>query len=343
MMSGRGLHALFFLLPLGLFGQSKPVAMLDSVIAIARSTSMYAETVNWDSLQVQLYQKAEKAKKAEDLKPAFETLLNALRDHHGRILRMSDYSNLAYFTDYRNRRYRDPRPKNSDVWAMLNDTASHFSYLLLDGHIGYLKIVSVGPGEDVVAVAKNIRMALLELYGRGANSWIIDLRYNGGGNMHPMMAGIAPLVGEGKVGSVVTLDQKRLFDWEIKNNNFIYAGYQAIDLQLAPAFKSPPAVAVLTSRYTVSSGELVATALKGRPATRFFGEATGGFTTNNGWVFVGGELIVNISTGIYCDRSGNVYPHNLPVDQEVVFQPGVSVSEDAGVRAAMDWLKGAEK
>ena len=55
---------------------------------------------------------------------------------------------------------------------------------------------------------------------------------------------------------------------------------------------------MLLSRYTVSSGEILATVLKGRPDTRFFGEASGGYTTNNCWEVIEDKLIMAISTGI---------------------------------------------
>jgi carboxyl-terminal processing protease len=77
---------------------------------------------------------------------------------------------------------------------------------------------------------------------------IIDIRYNAGGNMNPMMAGIAPLVGNGIVGSIVNLKNEKLFYWEISAFNFIYAGYQAETLPNNIKFKKVPMIAVLTSR-----------------------------------------------------------------------------------------------
>ena len=102
------------------------------------------------------------------------------------------------------------------------------------------------------------------------DKWIIDLRYNGGGNMHPMVAGIAPLIGDGKVGSLINLKGEKLFDWEIKSSNFIYDGYQAVTLPNEPLFETQPKVAVLTSKWTVSSGEIVATCFKGQTKHKIF-------------------------------------------------------------------------
>jgi carboxyl-terminal processing protease len=300
---------------------------------------MYTSTVDWDLLQKQIHQHVENAKTIVDLQPAFETLLNALRDHHGKILNATNYVPIAYFTDSKNHRHPETRTKELEVWKIVNDTSLHFAYKLLDGHIGYLKIVGIGPNADIEAESKKIRAAVIELHEKKAERWIVDLRYNGGGNIHPMIEGIATLIGDGKVGSITNLNNEKLFDWEIKNGNFIYHGFQAVDLINQPTFSVLPRIAVLTSRWTVSSGELTAVALKGRPNTKFFGESTGGFTTNTNWEIINNQVIVCISSGIYADRNGVIYEHNIPVDIEIPFEVETNPEKDKCVLTAKKWLE----
>jgi carboxyl-terminal processing protease len=320
-------------------GQSNIKALLDSLINKAKETSLYTSTVNWDTLQRQVYAKAESPKTIEDLKPAFEALLNGLRDHHGKILNAKTYVPLARFTDYKNQRFKEKRIRTDEHWAIVNDTALKFEFKILKNKIGYLKIVGIAPNVDLEKESKIIRAAVNNIAKQKVDKWIIDLRYNGGGNMHPMMAGIGPLVGDGVVGSLVNLEKKKLYDWEINESNFIYEGYQAVTLPNNLKFKKLPKIAVLTSRWTVSSGEIVATTLKGRPNTRFFGEATGGFTTNNGWHIFSNEIIINISTGIFCDRNGVAYENNIPVDVEILFEPTKDTEKDKCIIAAKNWLQ----
>ncbi len=321
-------------------GQTNVKAILDSVLLKTKETSMYISTVNWDSLQKQVSLKAENAKTIDDLKPAFETLLNGLRDHHGKIINAKTYAYIAWFTDNKNRRHSDSRKFDNKIWKIVNDTASKFEYKLLKGKIGYLKIVGIGPGVDIEKESLKIRESIITLSKQKVDKWIIDLRYNGGGNMNPMMAGIAPLIGNGKVGGVVDLKNEKLFDWEIKASNFIYGGYQAVTLPDNPKFKKEPKVAVLTSRWTVSSGEIVAVSFKGRPNTKFFGETTGGYTTSDGWEVINGEVILVISTGTYCDRNGKVYEVNIPVDTEIPFEVCKDKEKDNSIIAAKKWLTG---
>lgn len=329
---------LLLLFNLNGFAQTNIKAILDSVLLKARATSLYITTVNWDSLQKQVYLKAENAKTIQDLKPAFTTLLNGLRDHHGKIISAKDYSYIAWFTDNKNKRHIDNRKFDNETWKLINDTALKFEYRLLKGKIGYLKIVGIGPNVDIEKESRKIRESIVSLHKQQAEKWIIDLRYNAGGNINPMMAGIAPLVGNGIVGSTVNISNEKLFDWEIKKSNFIYGGFQAVTLPENPKFSKAPKIAVLTSRWTVSSGEIVATALKGRPNTKFFGETTGGYTTNDGWEVINDEVILVISTGIYCDRNGKVYEVNIPVDTEIPFEIINDKEKDSCIIAAKKWL-----
>ncbi len=314
--------------------------MLDTVFAKAKATSLYTAQINWDSLHTAVFLKAENANTIADLKPAFTTLINGLGDKHGKIVDANNYATLAYFTDYAHLNHPDKRARETAFWEAVNDTALHFEYQLLNNNVGYLKIVGIAPNVDIESEAIKIRKAVLELYYSKATTWIIDLRYNGGGNMHPMVSGIAPLIGDGIVGSLTDLSGEKIFDWEIQSSNFIYDRAQIVTLPNTPTFKQQPKVAVLTSRWTVSSSEIVATCFKGRPNTRFFGEATGSFTTNNNWEIIDNQVILNISTGIFCDRNGVIYPYNIPVDVEIPFEIVDETEKDAGVIAAKNWLLG---
>ncbi len=217
------------------------------------------------------------------------------------------------------------------------DILQHFECKLLKGNIGYIKLVGIAPNVDIQAESEKIRNEIIKLNKNKIHGWIIDLRYNGGGNMHPMVTGIAPLIGDGKVGCLKNLKGENIFDWEIKYSNFVYQNNQILTLPNKPKFKKPQKIAVLMSKYTVSSGELVATCLKGRPNTKFFGEASGSLTTNNNWEYINNEVILNISTGVFCDRNEVCYEYNIPVDVEIPFEIVKETEEDRSVVEAKRW------
>lgn len=321
------------------YSQTDVTQIVDSVVARARATSMFSNSVNWDSLKVIVYQKAEGARSIQDLKPSLEALLNGLRDQHGRFIDASNYSTLASFTQFKSLRFKDSRPKDIETWKVVNDTSLRFEFKILKPNIGYLKIVGIAPNVDIEIEAKKIRNALLKLSTKKVSKWIVDLRYNGGGNFYPMVSGIAPLIGEGVVGKLVSSNLDTLFTWSIKNGNFTYDIPDLVVLPNKPTFQVPPKVAVLTSRWTASSGELVATCFKGRINTKFFGEATAGYASNTGWEIIDNQIIMVISTGFFCDRKGVVCDTNIPVDVEVPFAVEKDVTKDSCIKKAIGWLQ----
>ncbi len=299
---------------------------------------MYSSTIQWDTLQKQVRAKAAGAKKLSDLKPALVALINGLRDHHGRVLDAKSFATLGFFTAENETRKTDTRERDLKTWKRVNDTSARFQYQLLDSNIAYLRVVGIGPRTNGPAEAKSIRRAIELMAKKKILHWIVDLRYNGGGNMNPMMEGLAPLVGDGLVGKLVDAESKTQFEWNIKKGSFYYGGFDGTRLPSKVRFATTPKVAVLTSRWTVSSGELVATTFKGRQNTRFFGEETGGYTTNTNWEIINNELILAISTGYFADRNGKVYNSTIPVDESIPFEIIEDIQQDGCVTQAKKWL-----
>ena len=97
-------------------------------------------------------------------------------------------------------------------------------------------------------------------------------------------------------------------------------------------------VAVLLSRYTASSGELVAVAFKHRPFTRFIGEATAGFVTGNGYTPIHDEIIMMISETYFVDRMNIAYQKKVDVDEEMEFDHSVNDLNDPQIKRALEWI-----
>lgn len=313
------------------------IQILDTVISKSKEISYYSKPVNWDSLSSKIYVAAKDAKEIDDLIPAFEMLLNGLRDHHGQIRRTSDYSIIANFTDHKNSRNLDKREYDSEIWKVVNNVESRYEYALLPNKIGYLRIVGVGPNLDGQKEAERIRKSLTELCNKKVNKWIVDLRYNGGGNINVMLAGIAPLLDTKTVVTIQDEHKSIIATAEIRKGNFWYRGSNVFPIIEKTKIQNPK-VAVLISRWTTSSGEFVAVAFKGQKNTKFFGEETDGKTTENSWEIINNEIALVISTGVYCDRNGNVYTDNVKPDKEIIFEVEENKEKDQGIIKAIKWL-----
>jgi len=172
-------------------------------------------------------------------------------------------------------------------------------------------VVGIGGG-DVKSQAEFIRNGLIELKAKGVDKWIVDLRFNGGGNVEPMISGLAPLIGEGFIGGAIDRENQ-IREFTIEKGQFYNWGRLTCEMNNSPSISSDEKVAVLLSRYTISSGELTAVAFKGRNNTVFIGEETAGYTTGNGYDQISEELVLVISQNVYIDRNKNKYENKVGV------------------------------
>jgi carboxyl-terminal processing protease len=156
--------------------------------------------------------------------------------------------------------------------------------------------------------------------------WIVDLRGDTGGAVFPMLTVLAPLLGDGPVGSFVTPDGVRTV-WEIHDGQIWLEG-QSMSARPNPVTLPRRPIAVLTSGNTASSGEASLVALRG--ISRSFGEPTAGFATGNTIVDLGGGFTLLLTVARDADRTGRVYD-NIPIPPD---QPAADAEA-----AAKEWLR----
>ncbi|MBK9338085.1 MAG: S41 family peptidase [Lewinellaceae bacterium] len=238
-------------------------ACLDSALVQAKSIALHRSTVSWEVVEGQIRQRAERAGNVLELRPAFTYLLEQLHDSHGRFFFQNKPVAWYHGTPEPHQQHIDPK-----IWAAIQSGKHPFQAALLPNQTGYLRISGMPMGNNA-QLAEPILAAVCSLQTAGAKHWILDLRYNGGGNMYPMLAGLSAILGEGEVGGSMDADGNRFSIWEIKDGDVYYNTFLNADVENRCPVDGFPKVAVLTSRYTVSSGEVVAVAFKGRPNTRF--------------------------------------------------------------------------
>lgn len=166
--------------------------------------------------------------------------------------------------------------------------------------------------------------------------WIVDLRQNRGGNMWPMLVGIAPLLStDPKNREVIgAFDAGTTHQiWSLQSGRVLLDERSPVQLD-SPSYvlRHPaPPVAVLLGPKTGSSGEAVALAFRGRPATRSFGQETAGYSTANKPTPLPDGSILLLTGSISVDRhlkgDGGKLKPDVPV----------SSAEDA-TNAARSWL-----
>jgi carboxyl-terminal processing protease len=156
--------------------------------------------------------------------------------------------------------------------------------------------------------------------------WIVDLRANTGGNMHPMIDGLSGFLGNGPIGYYVGRSEKR--QWPLT---------RVPGIPTAPDL-SGARIAVLTGPRTASSGEVVTVAFRGRPHTRSFGQPTAGMSTANSTIKMSDGSLLLLMSSILADRTGASYGDAIAPDEVIEFAKGeVSTADDPVVGAAVNW------
>lgn len=310
-------------------------AYLDTSLMLLQKHSLERKTVDWPRLRETVYQKAQGAQTIRDLLPIYPFIFEQLKDDHGWLT----YQRKTYKWQNKTR----PAYVNAAVKAELVKKPG-VEVKLLPGNIGYIQLPGINAGgslQQMRDAAKVVQDALCRINSDKITAWLLDLRLNDGGAMAPMLAGIAPVIGDGYLGGFVDKDGKSDEQWYLKQGNFYLDTLQVTTLQnRCPVRKTDKPVAVLLSGMTASSGEIVAISLKGRPATRFFGEPTYGATTANQSYLISGTSYLTIASAVETDRNRVLYRPNVLPDVEILGGDNFAdFSRDAKVTAALKWLR----
>jgi carboxyl-terminal processing protease len=311
--------------------------VLQNIVNHAESASLYRDQVNWDTLKPKIFALAKSAKTVPELGEALQYLLKAIGDEHGRV-----FHNNQLLANYYGSLKEHQKTFKPDIFNQIQSGQVYkFDAKIIENKIGYIRIVGLPMGDNQ-QMAKTIEDEVCKLSEKGIDKWIIDLRYNGGGNMHPMAEGLALLIGDGAVGGTDGLTPAESSQWKVENGDFYYDDY-SVQLANNCKVKKNTKVAVLTSLYTASSGEAIAVIFKGRKNTRFFGEKTLGMITATDWAVIDPLTAMTISVSYYKDRNGKVYNQYVDVDEELPFVIEPLSASDTTVKRAVEWLKSKRK
>jgi hypothetical protein len=217
--------------------------------------------------------------------------------------------------------------------------------------VGYLLVPSFG-GEDsfnpekASAFARQLHDHVRRLDEMGASAWIVDLRYNSGGNMWPMLAGVGPLLNGNRVGAFVREGEDAV-NWEYSEGRAGTPGSVSAVIDAPYTLRDPNAkLVVLIGKYCTSSGEAIAVAFRGRENTRFLGKPTGGATTSTQTIWMGDGAMLFVTNAVYADRTGTAYGGKVIPDlviadsSEELVVPRPPLIEDPAISAAVEWLRG---
>lgn len=284
---------------------------LDEALDAMRTYSINGASVDWELVEEVAFRAAAGAETPSQTYGAIRYALNQLNDDHS-----------IFFT------------------AAEAETFQHGEAVFVpptvdtrEGNLGY---VSIGRylgdvGDQADSYAADLA-AELDGLSAGVCGWILDLQSNTGGNMWPMLAGLAPLLTQGEIGSF-TYSDGRIEPWANTGTVALWDGIP-MTTNSRPSTPDPPIpVAVLVGPLTGSSGEAVAVAFHGQDNTVFVGQDTAGLTTANEPVELSDGAIIFLTMSNFTDRNGLQYGQSIPVEPDL----HTTTNQEAAV-TAIQWL-----
>jgi hypothetical protein len=276
-------------------------AYLEEALDIIQTHSIKRDVLDWDALRAQAYELADGATTPAQTYDAIRFALRRLLERHSHFMSPAE---LAQWSA------ADPI-----VYDIMPPEGT-----LLEGRIGYVRMNDfVATSEDQQReYVSNLQQIIADIDAKGPCGWIVDLRNNSGGNMWPMLAGIGPILGEGRAGAFVDADGQET-PWSYRDGQAFYGEQVAAEVEgSAYQLVEPmPPVAVLICITTQSSGEAIAVSFKGRPDTRFFGVPSLGLVTGNEGFELRDGALMWLATVWYADRTGRVYKTAIVPDENV--------------------------
>ena len=302
---------------------------LQAALDIMEYNSINRYKIEWASFREETFRIALSARSTADTYNAIRSALERLGDNH------------SFFMEPEN----GPLPKISIPGmpgkVKFYNPASDVLGLRITENIGFIRIPGfMYSGNAAIVFANSIQEAIRENDGENIKAWIVDLRQNSGGNMWPMLAGAGPILGEGLAGMFVDPDNN-ITKWYYEDGKALYEENPVVTVEnYYELMNDNPRVAVLTNRWTASSGEAMVIAFRGREKTKSFGENTYGVSTaNRSFVLSDGALLV-LTVSTMADREGNLYGYKVEPDVQVKgdFRTDPT-NNDNVVEAAVEYLE----
>lgn len=290
--------------------QLTPEDYLDEAISLIRNNALYADNVDWEKEIPLARSLLQFSATPKDTYPIIQNFLQKLNDNH------SFFRNpLQYKKNKSKKVENNPRVESKKI--------HNFGYLKIPGLYGYMT-------SENRRYARQVQAKIAHLDSSNVKGWIIDLRENNGGNMWPMMLGLAPLLGERNLGFLKMKDRE--YGWSLQNGAVLMDTLSVLALDHSSySIKAPNyPIAVLIGENTLSSGEALVIAFKTRQNTKIFGLPTRGLSTVTTSHKLADDAQIILVEGIYLDSDKNEYGGKI--------QPDVIV-ENKVLTKAVKWLQ----
>ncbi|MGZ8490843.1 MAG: S41 family peptidase [Gemmatirosa sp.] len=299
---------------------------LNNALDFMEEVFLYRARINWTQVRAAAADSARNAQTPTQTYAGIRTAVRLLNDRHSGFFPPEVAPG------------RVDAPPNNPLYLTSGATRGRLAYLYVPTFTGRNP---VGRADSILTVVRQLDQA-------GPCGWILDLRNNPGGYWAAMIAGLNPLIGDGRFGGLVDADSNRAFFYSYGARAGVAqdSPRDSIDYLVANSsyrLRRPGSpVAILQGGLTASAGEMIVLAFRGpnRPAMRSFGTYTYGVTTVPAGVYLPPDsAFLNITAAVMFDGNRRVYGDSIAADERIA-GPGQSNPnvEDAVYLAAQTWL-----
>lgn len=205
----------------------------------------------------------------------------------------------------------------SEQWLKKYSNNPAFEVQVIDKNYGYIlmpgmNFEDVSP-ENINELAQPMYDQIAEVKSKNnIKGWIIDLRFNTGGHVYPMLLALYDFLGNNVVYGVLDNNKKLISSTNLNNGNYYDNKNKTSWIKPKGKKLIKSKVALVTGIVTGSSGEITAISFKGRKNTLIIGEITSGTTTTNEKREFPFGIYMAFTVGYDCDRNGNFYEVIIP-------------------------------
>ncbi|MDW3195262.1 MAG: S41 family peptidase [Cytophagales bacterium] len=336
---------LFLLLSLTLQGTAQVLSTKDSIsifydslIYQLQTRYLYRGDVDWETIDP-LKKSALEAENFGKSLAMCTTLFDTINGSHLNI-----FSDHGWFRWSKGKQYTQEQFHTE--FLLKYEEQPGFEVKVIDGKYGYILM----PSMLMLDISQDsINLETQQMYNqimKTVNShkiegWVIDLRFNGGGNVFPMLAALYHFLGDDTlytslginhtIRSIVTLRGGIIHDTEDGID-------RARIIPIAqPDLKTP--VALITGIVTGSSGELIPVSFRGRQNITVIGEATAGLLTGNSLTELPFDVKLTLTTSFLTDRKASHEPLITPdviIEKQANFK---DLSKDPNIIEAIKFFE----
>lgn len=290
----------------------------DSLFYILEKNFLFKDRVSWNKVKTHFEQNALTHATFESSLKESKAVFDSIDCNHCMLFSENGYypatpKKQLLYKDYS---YEFGKKHSEGVEFSISKLGDAYGYIIIPGMLlldltqDELNAKTQEMYDEIVMLDKNNNL----------KGWIIDLRFNIGGNSYPMINALYHLLGDKVIYNELNINKEVEKVNKLENGKF-YSG-EKVETEIKTINKNPDIkipVALIIGNWTASAGETIVLGFKGRENVITIGEPTYGHLTGNSLFELPFKIQAPLTTGYLADMYGryseNLSPH-IPVKEE---------------------------